>query len=48
MLDYHSLCNTISEAAKELGAKIYENCDVKKVLVGEGKRVYGVETVIVV
>lgn len=27
----------MAEAAKEYGAKIYENCDVKKVMVGEGK-----------
>jgi phytoene dehydrogenase-like protein len=36
MLDYKELCNTLAEAAKEYGAKIYENCDVNKVMVGEG------------
>jgi glycine/D-amino acid oxidase-like deaminating enzyme len=34
----------LAEAAREYGAKIYENCDVKKVMIGEGKKVYAVET----
>uniref|UniRef100_A0A1I7S0V8 Pyruvate dehydrogenase phosphatase regulatory subunit, mitochondrial n=1 Tax=Bursaphelenchus xylophilus TaxID=6326 RepID=A0A1I7S0V8_BURXY len=43
-LDNMGLCSALADAAREHGAQIYENCDVKKVMVGEGQKVFAVDT----
>lgn len=44
VLDHAGLCIALADAAKEHGAKIYENCEVTRVLVGDNRAVYAVDT----
>lgn len=43
-LDNMALCSALADAAREHGAQIYENCGVKKVMVGDGQKVFAVDT----
>ncbi|KAI6178160.1 hypothetical protein M3Y98_00470800 [Aphelenchoides besseyi] len=43
-LDHVGLCTALAESAREMGAKIYENCEVRKVMIGESQGVFAVDT----
>lgn len=43
-LDTGGLCRALASEITKNGGKIYENNAVQKVLVGEGQKVYAVET----
>lgn len=44
VLDSLGLTTELAEAAKALGVEIHEDCNVHKVLIGEGNAVYAAET----
>lgn len=44
VVDPLGLSTELAEAARGLGVEIFEDCNVKKVLIGEGNAVYAVDT----
>lgn len=43
-MDVEGLCRQLTIEAQERGVKIYENCSIKNVLLGEKDDVYAVDT----
>lgn len=43
-LDFEGLCQQMFIEMQEFGVKIYENCAIKNVLLGEKNEVYAVDT----
>lgn len=44
IIDVNVLCDCLVRTCRRLGVQIYEGCDIKKVLVNDKGRVYGVDT----
>ena len=43
-VDVNGLHNCLLENCKELGAQIFENCAVRRILINENRKIYAVDT----